>query len=232
MPGSLFPTTRRSIIAALGSADESERARAYDTLAAIYWKPLYKYARFARGHNEHDAEDLTQAFLADAFERNSLAAYDSTRASFRTFLRTLFDRRDANEHRAASRLKRGGQSSRVDFAAAEKELALDGNRVATPEEYFQREWMRSVFGLAVDRARNTLDEVSFALLDAYDLGNDRDVTYKALGARFGIPETTVTNRLAAARRTFREIVLELLREITASDDEFRSEARALLGVDA
>jgi hypothetical protein len=31
------------------------------------------------------------------------------------------------------------------------------------------------------------------------------------------------------RRRFREIVLEALREVTATDQEFRAEARALLG---
>ena len=42
--------------------------------------------------------------------------------------------------------------------------------------------------------------------------------------------TQVTNFLAFARREFRRIVLEKLREITASDREFREEASALLGV--
>ncbi len=40
----------------------------------------------------------------------------------------------------------------------------------------------------------------------------------------------MTNFLALARREFRRIVLEKLREITATDREFREEARSLLGV--
>ena len=43
MPGSLFPSTRRSVVEALRSEDVAERSRAYDTLAGIYWKPVYKY---------------------------------------------------------------------------------------------------------------------------------------------------------------------------------------------
>jgi hypothetical protein len=42
----------------------------------------------------------------------------------------------------------------------------------------------------------------------------------------------VTNYLALARREFRRTVLEKLRELTATDEEFRREARSLLGVDA
>jgi hypothetical protein len=44
--------------------------------------------------------------------------------------------------------------------------------------------------------------------------------------------TDVTNYLAFARREFRRCVLEQLRDMTASDDEFRREAQSLLGVDA
>jgi RNA polymerase sigma-70 factor (ECF subfamily) len=227
-----FPTTRRSVVLALSSDDAAERSRAFDTLVAIYWKPLYKYARLARGHSDHDAEDLTQSFLAEAFERNTLANYDASKASFRTFLRTLFDRRDATEHRSSTRIKRGGASTAVDFSAAEDELLRDGTRGETPEMYFQREWTRSVFTLAVDRTRAALDATSFALLEAYDLAGDREVSYRALAERFSLSEATVTNRLAAARRTFRQAVLDLLREVTATDEEFRAEARSLLGVDA
>jgi hypothetical protein len=42
--------------------------------------------------------------------------------------------------------------------------------------------------------------------------------------------TDVTNYLAFARREFRRCVLDQLREMTASDEEFRREAQALLGV--
>jgi hypothetical protein len=56
-------------------------------------------------------------------------------------------------------------------------------------------------------------------------------TYAALGRELGRSVTDVTNELAWARRAFREIVLDLLRAICASDDEFRAEARDLLGID-
>ena len=47
----------------------------------------------------------------------------------------------------------------------------------------------------------------------------------------GLPVTQVTNHLAWARREFRRLILERLRELSASDAEFRSEARELLGVE-
>ena len=223
-----FPTTRRSVVLALGSADAAERTRAFDTLVACYWKPLYKYARVAWSRAREDAEDLTQSFFTRAFEKESLAGYDPAKASFRTFLRLLFDRHVSNEWKASQRLKRGGGDVHLDFDAAEAEIGRESGTV-TPEEYFHREWVRSMFSVAVERLRARSNEVQFAVFEAYDLDDDRGVSYRDLAARFGIAETQVTNFLSAMRRRFREIVLEMLREVTATDEEFRSESRALLG---
>src|SRR5690349_7606984 len=110
-----FPTTRRSVVLALASADAAERTRAFDTLVACYWKPLYKYARVAGRRSREDAEDLTQGFFTRAFEKESLATYDATKASFRTFLRVLFDRHAANEWKSGQRIKRGGGEVHLDF---------------------------------------------------------------------------------------------------------------------
>jgi RNA polymerase sigma factor (sigma-70 family) len=220
MPGSLFPTTRGSVVAALASDDAAERTRAFGTLTQIYRNPLVQYARIAHRRGD-DAEDLTQAFLAIAFEHDSLAGYDASKASFRTFLRLLFDRFVLNDARAAGRQKRGGDLERVELP----ETATGSD----PEEVFRREWVRSVFTAALERLQAALEPEDFAMFEAYDV--QAGVKYCDLAERFGLSETTVTNRLASSRRRFREIVLDLLREITASDREFRSEARALLGVD-
>lgn len=227
-----FPTTRRSIVVALASADAAERTRAFDTLVACYWKPLFKYARVAWRRDREDAEDLTQSFFTRAFEKESLGAYDPAKASFRTFLRLLFDRHVSNEWKAGQRLKRGGGEVHLDFDSAEAEIGRE-SATATPEEYFQREWVRSVFALAVERLRERCTaerkDVHFAIFEIYDLEGDREASYRELAVRFDLPETQVTNYLAAMRRRFREIVLDALREVTATDEEFRAEARALLG---
>jgi RNA polymerase sigma factor (sigma-70 family) len=228
----MFPTTRRSVIDALASDDDDQRRRAFDTFVALYWRPLYKYLRVARGRDVADAEDLAQSFLAKCFESGSLAAYDAAKASFRTFLRLLFDRFVSNEVKASLRQKRGGGSVRLDFNDAEVEIAREHDRGGTPEDYFQREWARSVFSLAVERLREEADATRFAIFEAYDLDDSSRASYRETGERFGISETSVTNALAAMRRRFRTIVLDVLREATASEAEYRAEVRSLLGVDA
>jgi hypothetical protein len=47
----------------------------------------------------------------------------------------------------------------------------------------------------------------------------------------GVPVTTVTNDLHAARTRFREIALGHLRSLSGTDEEFRQEARQLFGVE-
>ncbi len=54
-------------------------------------------------------------------------------------------------------------------------------------------------------------------------------THADLATMFGITVATVTNHLAAMRRALRARVLDRLRELTASDEEYEAEAKRLLG---
>src|SRR4030095_2417172 len=236
-----FPATNHSAIVGARSEDQQVRLRAFDTILANYWKPAYKYIRVKWQANNEDAKDLTQGFFANAFEKNHFANYDASKASFRTFLRTCLDGFIANQRKSDNRLKRGGGSNQfsLDFIAAEDEVALQSAQSDhTPEEYFHREWIRSLFAQAVNKLRQRCNEsgrtVHFQLFESYDLADDDGevkLSYASLATRFGLDATKVNNYLAATRRDFRRIVLDELRQITATDEEFRNEARALLGVD-
>ena len=234
-----FPATDHSAIINARSDDQLVRRRAFDTILASYWKPAYKYIRLKWHSDNEDAKDLTQGFFAHAFEKNYFATYDARKASFQTYLRTCLDGFVANERKAGQRLKRGGDMDhyQLDFAAAEDELARHASSSLSPEDYFHREWVRWMFTLAVDAFRQRCAEsgrsLHFQLFERYDLSDDnREVSYASLAKEFGLEPATVNNYLAGARRDFRRLVLEKLREITATDEEFRTEARSLLGVDA
>lgn len=228
-----FPDTNHSAIINARSDDSSIRRRAFDTILASYWKPAYKYIRLKWHADNEDAKDLTQGFFALSFEKNYFASYDARKASFQTYLRTCLDGFVANERKAGQRLKRGGDIEHLDFAEAEHEFAAHASSTLSPEDYFHREWVRWMFTLAVDAFRQCCEEsgrtIHFQLFERYDLSDD-EVSYASLAAHFGLDTATVNNYLAAARRDFRRIVLEKLREITATDEEFRTEARSLLGV--
>jgi hypothetical protein len=235
-----FPVTNQSAIAAARSEDHVVRQRAFDTILASYWKPAYKYIRLKWHANNEDAKDLTQAFFANAFEKNHFANYDARKASFQTFLRTCLDGFVANERKAGRRLKRGGNMNhfQLDFLSAEDEIAMHAANVdLSPEEYFHREWVRWMFTMSVEALRERYAasgrSLHFQLFEAYDLRDDDEtnISYASLAQRFDLETATVNNYLAATRRDFRRIVLDKLREITATDEEFQTEARSLLGVD-
>lgn len=239
-----FPETRGSLVAAMKSGDQGDRERALETLAGAYWKPVYTYVRFRFGRTHDEAADLTQDLFAKLAEGSLLARFDPEKARLRTYLRLVVDGLVANDVKAARRLKRGGGSKvlSLDFEAVRRE-AEEGQREGelSPEEFFEREWVRSVFSLAVERLRDRYTasghEKRFGLFSAFDLEEIVGPTharpsYQDLALRFGTTAVDVTNQLAAARRDFRAIVLDVLRELTVSDAEFRLEARALLGVAA
>ena len=239
-----FPPTRRSVIEAVRSIDAEERESARESLCAAYWKPVYKYVRLRWNRPANDAQDLTQGFFMELLERELLDKFDSKKSRLRTYLRLCVDSFVMNQDKAGRRQKRGGNVLHValDFSAAEEELvgaAIDPASIPSPgslEEFFEKEWVRSLFSLAVEDLRNLCEERertrTFHLFEAYDLEGDEKISYDQLAAEYGIPVTDVTNALAWARREFRRLALDRLRELCGSEEEFQREARAAFGWDA
>jgi RNA polymerase sigma factor (sigma-70 family) len=242
--GDRFPPTRRSVIEAVRSIDAEERERALEALCAAYWKPVYKYVRWRWKRPASEAQDLTQSFFAELLERELLEKFDSTKSRLRTYLRLCVDSFVLNEDKAARRQKRGGNAPHLalDFAAAEEELgatAIDPAKIASPEsleEFFEKEWVRSLFALAVEDLRALCEERerarTFRLFEAYDLEGSEKSSYEQLSKEYGISVSDVTNALAWARREFRELALGRLRELCGSEEEFQREARGAFGWDS
>jgi len=232
-----FPVTHHSAIAGVRSSVETERSCAYESIVTAYWKPVYKYIRMKWQKSNEDAKDLTQSFFTKVMEKEFFNGYDPVKARFRTFLRVCLDGFVSNEEKAASRIKRGGDAQilSLDFADADDELAHAGPPShETLDEYFDKEWIRHLFTVAVERlkteCRQNGKQVHFSLFERYHI-QEAELTYEEVGAEFGLSVSNVTNFLSFARKEFRRIVLEELRDITATDDEFRNEARLVLGVD-
>lgn len=239
--GDRFPATRLSVVDAARSGDAAEQARALDVLFAAYWKPIYKYVRLRWNRPVQEAEDLTQGFFAELLERDLLSSYDPSKSRLRTYLRLCADSFVINEGKAARREKRGGNITHMalDVPAAEDELAgatIDPASIPSPEsleEFFEKEWIRSLFSLALEDLRKFCIERerqrTFRLFEDYDLAGDSDISYAKLASTYSIPVTDVTNALSWARREFRRFALERLRELCGSEEEFQREARAVFG---
>jgi DNA-directed RNA polymerase specialized sigma24 family protein len=232
-----YPVTRCSVVLATGNPDAAVRKQAFETLVNGYWKPVYTYIRIRWSLSNEDAKDRTQAFFTAALEKGFFAAFDSSKARFRTFLRVCVDRFVANDFRAANRQKRGdGAVVSLDFVVDGESAQHPAASELSPDELFRREWVRELFGMAVDDLQRLClaagKELHFRLFQRYDLEGPEAAeqpTYARLGEEFGLPVTQVTNYLAVTRRQFRDLVIERIRDTTGSDDEFHDECRSLFG---
>jgi DNA-directed RNA polymerase specialized sigma24 family protein len=236
-----FPATRHSVIERIRGVDAEGRREAFGELVEGYWKPVYKHLRVTWRLTPDDAQDLTQGFFSEAFEKAWLERFEPGKARFRTFVRVCADRFVMNSRQSASRQKRGGGVPllSLDFDTAEREVRHAGPVIAEnadPDDFFHREFVRALFERAVQAVRREYDggrSVAFTLFERYDLADaDADaVSYASLAEELGLTTTQVTNHLAQVRRRFRQHAIEALRALCGSDEEFRREARDLFGAE-
>lgn len=230
MPPRDFPTTRVSVIEGLASDDASTRSAAADLLARAYWLPIATTLQFRWRMEPADAEDLTQEFLAEALLKEWLVRFDPTKARFRTYLRMCLDRFATKAAQAAGRKKRGGDADII----ALDDAVVTASTEDEADQRFRQEWVRSVFLMALDELRREGDRdgktVHVRIFEAYDVDDAPErPSYRQLAKRFELPETTLTNHLAWARKAFRRHVLGVLRALAGSDAEFRNDVRELVG---
>ena len=233
-----FPATRLSVVERTRSGDAETRRVALAVIIDAYWKPSYKYLRLKWSLDAETAADLTQEFFTSTLEKEVIGRYDPERARFRTYLRLCLDGFAANVRKADGRLKRGGGVTVVplDFETAEGEVRSYEPAVDPDvDELFYREWVRALLERSVgDLQRHAASAgrpIMFEVFSRYDLLEDSETrpTYTEIARALNLTPATVTNHLAAMRREFRKIVLERLRELTSSDEEWESEAARLFG---
>jgi len=229
-----LPDTRDTLIAALASDQPADRDRALDLIARAYRDAVVAILALRWGLAREDAEDLAQEFFAAAIAKQWFARFEPARGRFRTFLRACLDDFARSAFRDAARLKRGGAAAHVSLDAAATALGSD----ADADALFDREWARSVLGIALERLRADCEangrRIAWSLYARYDLSDLPDAqrpTYASLAAESGEPVTQVTNHLHWARTRMRGHVLATLRALTGDEAEYRAEVRALTGAE-
>ena len=144
-------------------AIDADPMTALNELCGIYWVPIYRYA-IRRGHDSHEAQDLTQGFFASLLGRSFLPNADAARGRFRTYLLTAFDRFCIDQHRRDVAEKRGGGALKLPFdirvAAGDDTVPLEPTDVKEMgvTQFFQRRWAETVLAEVVRRLRQEYDE--------------------------------------------------------------------------
>ena len=151
-----FPTTQWSLVISAGGGSTEAARGALESLCRQYWYPIYYFAR-RRGLPHHQAEDVTQQFLARLLATDRIGTARPARGKFRTFLLTAFRNFLTDEWRQAQTAKRGGGQVAVsiDLSRAEQRFAAEpADQSLTPDQAFDRAWAVEMLERAVGRLRD------------------------------------------------------------------------------
>jgi len=216
------------------SDNVSDRSRAFELIVVVSWKAVHKYIRRRWGKSKENAKTLTLAFFSRMMQPDFFDRYDPARIRFRTFLREQIDQFISTEGAVAPE----PESLALDFQLAEEELALEPIEPDQPfEEYFDAEWIRSLFTLAIEQLHNLLESqgklLHFKLFQRFDLqdrSGGENITLDQVAQEFSLSTSDAASCLSDVRQSLSAIILDLLRSFTSSNEELRQEARTLFGL--
>ena len=212
-----------------------------EALCRQYWFPIYTFIR-RYGRSHHEAEDLTQEFIARLIDRQIIARAQPERGRFRTFLLTALRHFLTNEwHRSQTARSGGGRPSVVtmlDFQLADQRFAHEPvDAGLTPEAAFDRAWALNVIERAMTSLRNEYaTSGGGALFDAVApivWGGGRPVPLAVAAERLGMREGALKVAIHRLRKRLRgqveTLVAETLEDVAAAADEMQHLVAAVAG---
>lgn len=201
-------------------------------LCTIYWYPLYAFIR-RRGHDAHEAEDLTQEFFARLLAKHDLAGAAPEKGKFRSFLLAAVKHFLANEHDRAAAQKRGGGQKVIalDALRADSRRSLEPADDLTPEKLFERRWALAVLDQVLARLEAELAAAGkarqFEALKDLLTGAGQG-TYAQLADQLGMSPGAVKVAAHRLRRRYRQLLREEIAHTVTDPGEIDDEIRYLL----
>jgi len=230
-----FTTTHWSVVLAAGHNESPSAAQALEKLCHAYWKPLYAYVR-RQGHDEQDAQDLTQDFFARLLAMDYLSLADPARGRFRTFLLTSLQNYLRNEWKRTCRQKRGGGQPilSLDAAHAEAEYRLEPAEGLPPDLLYERRWAMTLLEEVLARLRLDYEANGsarlFDELKAFVWGDRNTASHAEIAAQLGLSEGAVKVAVHRLRRRFGELLRAEIAHTVNSPAEVEEELRHLINV--
>jgi DNA-directed RNA polymerase specialized sigma24 family protein len=229
-----FPPTRWSMVLQAGTDSSAVARTALEALCQRYWYPLYAFVR-RQGRAHHEAEDCTQAFLAQLLASAGLQRAHPDRGRFRTFLLTGLRNFLTSEWRSAHAAKRGGDGAVVSLNVADTDgrFALEpADGGLTPEQAFDRRWARDMIERTVCELREDYRrdgrETVFNALAPLVWGSDVTGPPSDLAARCGMSTSSFTVALHRLRRRLGERLRANVAETVADPADVDAELRHLI----
>jgi DNA-directed RNA polymerase specialized sigma24 family protein len=230
----VFVTTQWTIVLRAGGEHSREKEEALEKLCRTYWYPLYVFIRRS-GSNQHDAEDLTQAFFARLLEKEYLIGLDRNKGKFRSYLLAAFQHFVANQRREARAQKRGGGCSFIalDDPAIEERFLHSSFTGVTAEQSYERQWAMTLLEQVVARLRNEFVSAGkaalFDELKIFLTGEKRACSYAELAMKLGSTEGALKMTVSRMRQRYGEMLRAEIANTVSQSEEVEEELRALFG---
>jgi len=222
--GAPFPTTMWTMVLGAGRAEAGSARTNLERLVERYWAPVHAYVTALVRHTRDDAEDITQAFFTRLLERRDLEKVDPELGSFRGYLKRAV-------RNFVIDVMRRDEAHGTPVALVEGDAAEQPG----PEQVFDHEWdsvvCQAAIGELEQRMRLSGAGHCFDAFRAYCLeqdGDGRHKTYREVGERLGLTESTVRQHLERCRAQLREILWNKIREYVDDESEVRAEFRRLM----
>lgn len=226
-----FPPTRWTLVRTVQSrGPASEEALA--ELCRHYWFPVFAFLR-RRGKSPADAEDLTQGFFASLLSENLFDRATPDRGRLRTFMLHALQHFLVDEHRRASRLKRGGNVPHVslEFTEGEQRYRVELIDDRDPEALFHQAWSRTVVAQSLGRLKASYGAAGkAALFDAIEPHLESEnaaVPYRDLAARLQTTDTALRLVVFRARQKLRSLIEEEIARTLSHPDDLTDEIQSL-----
>src|SRR5262249_21108689 len=134
---------------------------------------------------------------------------DPNRGRFRSFLLASFKHMIANERRAASRQKRGGDAQlfSLEDQDAEERYLLEPQEAATPETLFERRWAQTLLARVLDRLESEYNghAMRFEDLKTFLIEAKGEAPFADVAARLGVTQSALKSVVHRMRRRYAEI---------------------------
>lgn len=229
-----FTSTHWSMVLSAREGLSLTSQAALERLCRAYWPPIYAFLR-RKGHAPPDAQDLAQEFFARLLRRETFADADPQRGRFRTFLLSALSCFLIDEHRRATRQKRGGGEQPIsldDEQAEELYLEVPGPGLS-PDQMFDRRWRLALLQQALRRLESECaaagKQRQFTSLKEFLTSPASVGAYDPIAAELGTSPRTIAVTIHRLRQRFRELVREEVAQTVTNPAEFDEELKLLFG---
>jgi DNA-directed RNA polymerase specialized sigma24 family protein len=220
------------VVLKAGESGTPQAAAALDALCRAYWEPIYGYIR-RQGCSPHDAQDLTQSFLARLLAHDFPTGLDPRKGKFRSFLLVAIKHFLSNERLRTGAAKRGGGRIPVplDQGLVEARWIQDNARSLAPGALFDRRWALTLLERAFVRLQEEFADAEAFRFDQLKPFLSREGTqqdYAAAGAKLHLTAGAVKVAVHRLRHRYGQLLRAEVAQTVSNARDLEEEMHYLL----